>query len=193
MKRRQTHKKILYLTLCLLFYGVCVSQVVAQHTVNIVTTNWPPFYSEEILNGGPLTQVSTEAFKSVGYGVKIEFLPWKRALVYVKTGEADALLGAYKNEERKTFAYYTESILGEARSAIIARKGSSITYDSWEKLKPYVIGILMGTSISKKFDSAKGNLGITEHSSEPKLIKLLESNRLDLIAGSEQVFFQNIR
>ena len=159
----------------------------------MVTTNWPPFYSEKMLNGGPLTQVSNEAFKRVGYKVKIEFVPWKRAINLVETGKTDALLGAYKNDERLKFAYYSESILGVAKSAIIARKNSRITYDSLEKLKPYVIGILRGTSVSKKFDSAKAYLGITEHSSESKLIEMLESGRLDLIAGSEQVFFSEYK
>lgn len=186
-------KKILCLVICLLFCGIYVSKVVAKQTVNMVTTNWPPFYSEKMLNGGPLTQASFEAFKRVGYEVKIEFVPWKRAINQLKIGKADALLGAYKNEERLTFAYYTKSILGIAKAVIIARKDSQITYDSMEKLTPYIIGILRGTSVSKQFDSAKAYLGISEHSSESKIIKMLESGRLDLIAGSEQVFFSEYK
>lgn len=159
----------------------------------MVTTNWPPFYSEKMQNGGPLTHISTEAFKRVGYKVKVSFVPWKRAVNQVQTGHSDALIGAYKNEERLKFAYYSESILGEAKSALVARQGNNITFQSMEKLKPYVIGILRGTSVSKKFDSAKSYLGITEHNSESKLIEMLESGRLDLIAGSEQVFFSEYK
>lgn len=159
----------------------------------MVTTNWPPFYSENMPNGGPLTQVSIEAFGRVGYQVKIEFVPWSRAIMYVETGKTDALLGAYKNPDRQKFAYFTQSILGKSRASIIARKDSNIVFSSFEELNPFVIGILRGSSVSEKFDLAKGHLGITEHDSEVKLIELLESGRLDLIAGSEQVFFSEYK
>ena len=187
-------RSIFCLTVCILFFCICVSKGVAEETVNMVTTNWPPFYSEKLLSGGPLTEASSEAFKRVGYKMEIKYIPWKRALSYVEYGKADALLGAYKNEERKKFSYYSESIIGETTTSIIALKDSPITYDSLDSLKRYKIGILIGTSVSKEFDSVKNEfLKIFESSSESQLIKMLENGRVDLIAGSLQVFFSEYK
>ena len=160
----------------------------------MVTTNWPPFFSEKLLNGGPLTEASTEAFKRVGYEIKIIFIPWKRALLYVEDGKADALLGAYKNEERKKVLHFSESIVGDTTTSIIALKDSTIAYDSLDSLKRYKIGILRATSVSKEFDSAKNEfLKTYESNSESQIIKMLESGRVDLIAGSLQVFFSEYK
>ena len=180
-------------TVVFIMGSICASTGWAEPTINAVTTNWSPFYADNMPNGGPLAEASVESFKRVGYKMEIKFVPWKRALHLVETGKADVLIGAYKTEDRGKFAYYSKSIIGEASAAIIAQKNSAISFDSLEKLKPYRIGILRGTSVNSTFDAAKNFLKIKENNNETQLIKMLEKGRVDLLAGSQQVFFSEYK
>ena len=56
-----------------------------QRAITLATVNWEPYYSEQLPDGGPVTEVTKEAFRQVGYEALIKFIPWKRAVELRKT------------------------------------------------------------------------------------------------------------
>ena len=52
----------------------------SEKTLNIVADNYPPYYGEDLPNGGVLTEIIVEAFRRAGYELKIKWVPWKRAV-----------------------------------------------------------------------------------------------------------------
>jgi polar amino acid transport system substrate-binding protein len=60
--------------------------------VSIATLEWPPYISSKIKGNGSVARIITKAFKSVGYEVEFEFLPWARAISYIKSGQVDAIV-----------------------------------------------------------------------------------------------------
>lgn len=143
------------------------------------TMNWEPYYAEHLPDGGPVAEITKEAFRRVGYDVVIEFVPWIRALELSKNGEYDGLVGAFYSEERSHYFTYSEK-LTEAAVVFVSRKGRRITYSSLDDLKPYRIGILRGAVLTQEFDTA--TYLMTEEVVEHELnIKKLMGDRVDLI------------
>ncbi len=119
--------------------------VAADRTVHFVT--------DQEKDGGYLVEVTRQAFVRMGYTVNISYLPWKRALYMVMSGQAEALLGAYHTEERAEKMLYTEPI-GTSDIVFFALNGSGIRYAALDDLRPYRIGTIIGASYTPEFDQA---------------------------------------
>ncbi len=48
-------------------------------TLRITNGEWPPFTSQHLPHGGPLSRTVAEAFKQAGIKVEYGFFPWKRS------------------------------------------------------------------------------------------------------------------
>jgi len=74
--------------------------------VAIVTQEWSPFITKNENNIGILLKVISESFKLEGYDVVYQFVPWKRQIVMLKHGKADAAaVWSYKPERKEYFLY----------------------------------------------------------------------------------------
>ncbi|MFC4990954.1 transporter substrate-binding domain-containing protein [Rubritalea tangerina] len=120
----------------------------------MVTLNWPPFYGEKLPDGGPLTELATEAFRRAGHTASIEFLPWTRALEEVKKQRADIVLGAYYNHERARHYHYSQPML-KVNVGLVANSEARLTqYSSLRDLTAYRIGVCKNFVNSPAFDNA---------------------------------------
>ena len=72
----------------------------AEKQITLATLDWPPYISEQLCDGGWVFQLAVSLFHAAGYGVKIEFLPWARAVRKVEQGEYDVLFPEYFIEAR---------------------------------------------------------------------------------------------
>lgn len=158
--------------------GIAFSQ-----TLTLATLNWAPFYSEHLPEGGFFTAISREAFKRAGYELKVEFMPWKRALEMAKKGKYDGILGAYRNAERENYFIFPDPSTHN-EEVFIQKKGKGITFKKLDELKPYKIGGLNAAAPIKeltkkgfKTDSAPKDL---------QSIKKLNAGRIDLMVIGKQ-------
>lgn len=131
-----------------------------------------------------------EAFKRMGYEVKLQLLPWKRVQAMVKDGEADGFFSPYKSLERETmYTFPAEALLIE-KNIFVVPKDSPITYDGdISKLKPYGIGTLMGYSTLDKYRKNQliTNVDISP-SVEASLQKLISGERkVDLVVNNNYI------
>ena len=73
--------------------------------------DWPPYHFRN--NKGELQGFAVEVLQGVAgeMGCEIVFRerPWKRQLQELQSGEADMAMEAYYNEERRKFAYFSDS------------------------------------------------------------------------------------
>lgn len=159
-------------------FSPCQGKLLERRLV-LSTMNWEPYYAEYLPDGGPVAEITKEAFRRVGYDVVIEFLPWKRALEQSKIGEYDGLVGAFYSEERSHYFTFSET-LTETAVVFASRKGRGITYSSLDDLKPYRIGVLRGAALTQEFDTA-AFLKIEEVVEHECNISKLMSERVDLI------------
>jgi len=175
-------KVIILLWLSALFSGT----VLAGEKVTLATTNWAPYYAQSLPHGGPLVEVTREAFKRVGYDIKMSWLPWKRALSKVNKGGFSAIVGAYKTLEREELLLFNEEPLGYVENGIFLIDQASVNYSKVTELKNTSICLATGTSISPEFDSASYLKKHVTHS-QVTCIELLLKKRVEAIAGDEVV------
>jgi len=164
------------------------STILAQEkTLRFVTLAWEPYYGPNLANEGYFTDIVREAFKQVGYRIKIDYVPWKRALYEAENLYYDGLLGIYYTEDRAEWLYYSEPV-SEAEIVLFARKGSGIDWQRLEDLQQYTIGIENGYAYGDAFDSATFLKKDSVRKLELNVKKLLEG-RIDLMAAARKRVF----
>lgn len=162
-------------------------EIIDKNVITFDTVDWAPYYGINLPEGGPTVEIAKAAFQAVGFKIKVDFIPWKRALSNVRHGKTMGLIGAYITEERKEWAVFNEKPVAQTVSGIVAKKESNIKINSLNDLKEYEIGVLLGSSISPSFDKANF-LKKRELSQEILNLKMLLKNRLPFIAGDISVF-----
>ena len=125
----------------------------AAEEITLAQDPWPPITSENTNNEALATVIVTTAFRTAGYNPTVKTIPWKRALLEVKTLKSDAIVAAYYNDERSQVYNYSAPYL-ITPILFLKRKDSDIHYQSLEDLRGYRIGYVRGTSSGNTFDQA---------------------------------------
>ena len=155
-------------------------------SVTLTTMNWPPFYAQELKNGGVITALVQESFKASGYESEIEFTTWTNALDTVKVGKKDALVGAYYSDERAQIYHYSIPIY-TIYSGIIKMDGFPLdSYTSFETLDNYKLGKLDQALVGESFD-AFPFADMSYYVEVSDALKALKSGEIDLYADNLSV------
>jgi len=179
---RKTKLHALLLTL-LAALGTALSTGVQAREITMCTLNWEPYYGSDLPRQGFFTELVRTAFERAGHTVKVEFMPWARAMLEVKQGDREVLLGAYYTEERAKTYRASESIYTD-KVGLVARKDLGIdSFDSLRELTDYTIGLGRGYAVSEEFDSAD-YLDKEPEKSQVLNIRKFYAGRIDMIAGS---------
>ena len=163
--------------------AVLAAPVAEARQLTMCTLNWEPYYGENLPRNGFFTELVREAFERGGHTVNVEFMPWPRAMLEVRQGDREVLLGAYYTEERAE-TYWASKPIYTDRVGLIARRELGITsFDSLRELSDYTIGHGRGFAVSEEFDSAEY---LDKEAEESQVLNLrkLERGRIDMIAGS---------
>jgi polar amino acid transport system substrate-binding protein len=142
------------------------------------------FVTDAEKEGGFLLEITREAFKRVGYTVKVDFQPWPRALAAVMDGTSEALLGAQRTDERAAKMEYTNPI-GHSDMVFFALKKNNIAFNGFDSLKKYSIGVTKGNNVTPEFEAA----GMKKDDSPDQLtnLKKLLAERVQLIIEKRAV------
>jgi len=151
-------------------------------SIKLASTSWPPFMGETLKNQGFLTEIVMEAFKEIGLlEVDVDFMPWDQAVEKSVSGEYDALMGEYYNDERARQFLISTPVMNDL-VALFKLKGKMIPpAKTLEDLIPYSIGVVKGYINSPEFDAYPKLNRITANSDARNLHNLL-SGKADLIA-----------
>lgn len=117
------------------FHNITLAATTAK-TIKIVAEPFEPSMGPNLPGSGFLSEVVRESFKQVGIEVKINFIPWARAVQNTKTGTAEALMGAYHTKELAVFLEYSHE-LGEVKGALFTRKGTNVAFTTLEDLRGF--------------------------------------------------------
>lgn len=79
---------------------------VPAETLHIVSSEFVPHNGENLPNQGYAIQLVKEIFATQQQEVQIEFLPWPRALLQAKQGEAAAIVSVWFDAERAGYLHY---------------------------------------------------------------------------------------
>lgn len=173
-----------WLTVGLITLGLVGSASAQEReTVELVTLNWPPYYGEELPDGGFVTTVAREAFARSGYDMEVTFVPWARAMAQAEAGNADGLLGAYHNERRAEKFRFSEALYNDHVGFIALADSGIESYDTLRDLEGYTVGLGRGFTVSPAFDNADYIDKDPARNNEVNIHKLF-AGRVDLVVES---------
>jgi len=135
--------------LCLILW----SSTLSAQEMEIICDEWPPY---QIVENSQLTGFGTELVKTVlkKMDVKIRTLhlyPWKRAIIMMEKGQADALFSANYAKEREAFAWYPDEPLIQSPWVLWVREKDGLKFESYENLNGKRIGVVRGYSYTPEF------------------------------------------
>lgn len=153
--------------------------------LDIVTAEFSPYIFEE--NGqitGIHVDIITEACKELGIEPSFHMLPFKRAMLYMKRGEVDAIFSPIKTDERMKYMYYSSYPIEVEKTVFMALKDSGIKITEFDDLKGKSVGVIGGYSYSQEFDDYEW-LYKEAVINEKLLMKKLSAGRTELVVGEE--------
>ena len=186
MKKNQIFS-ILFIFLSLQLVKTTISEAVEKKAENeiilIGTGEWQPYHSLKLKHFGVGTHIVEEAFKAAGMKVEFKFRPWKRLLSESDNNRIDgiAVWGGY---EAWIDTHYGSDPLYDGSFVFWMRKGTELDWRNTEELKGLRIGLLIGEEMPVQLQDAdkKGYLRVSKVATTKQNIKMLLSNRIDLIA-----------
>lgn len=127
------------------------STISSADTISIRADSWFP------MNGVPnsakpgyMIEIATQIFADAGHTVDYRTMPWERAIISVREGQFDCVVGAYA-EDAPDFLYPTES-WGMDEGVFYVKKGDDWQYTGLESLRNLKLGLIGGYAYDEAFD-----------------------------------------
>lgn len=142
----------LYPTAGLAMALVLGTGIARAETVTLTTLDWCPYTCATLPENGLSTVIVTSAFKAAGIDVKVEFLPWQRA---VQTAESDPKVAGYYPEYAGSFDKFTLSApLGDSPLGLVVPAGKTIADVGVPALAKLKLGVVSGYVNTEALDKA---------------------------------------
>ncbi len=166
---------------------VIATSAFAEKTLHVITDPWPPYIIDENRQqAGFEYQVMQEVLQQLGYSMSYQSYPWRRAIVMMKTQQADAILGIFKSDEREAYLWFPDTAFVETAYVFFVRNDQPFNYMGLKSLTGKRIGIIRGYYYTDEFDTATN----FEKDPVPSLkqnLKKLVSGRIDLVIDNRDV------
>ncbi|MDC0254729.1 transporter substrate-binding domain-containing protein [Bacteriovoracales bacterium] len=161
---------------------------VKAELIKMTTLDWPPFYGKNLKDGGFFTALTNEVLKLQNHSLKVDFLPWARAVSQGKRGKYHALLGCWYTKEREKHFIFSKTNV-DSTPHFLARPDSTIKIEKFDNLYGYTIGLIRGYALSPQLKEAISTKKVRklEASSHEALFKLLKVKRIDLVLENSTV------
>jgi len=154
--------------------------------IALATDEWAPYYGSSLENDGFTGEIARAAFQRTGYDLKIDYVPWKRALVLGEQGKKyQGVFGLYYTDERNQKFIFSDTFAA-SNITFFKRKGEDISYKTLKDIAPYRVGVIRGYTNTKEFDTAT-YITKDEAADSVQNIQKLIAKRVDLIIDSSHV------
>ena len=148
---------------------------------------WPPYTLGQVgreADGGLGVELVREIYRRLDIKVNIELYPWKRVLKMAEAGQVDGPTLLMKNPEREKYLVYTIPVF-EGREVLFYSKKhlQNFSWDAFEDLSPYTIGLINGYIYGEEFLKAADRLGLKlEYAVTAEVnFQKLHAGRIDLV------------
>jgi polar amino acid transport system substrate-binding protein len=178
-------------TVAFVLWAILIAQPATAATITLVTANYPPFsYEEDHIQKGIAVDIVREVFTRMKQPIKIEALPFPRAVSMIKNGEADAIFPFAMSNARKQFVTYPVERLINDPATLFVRADSDIVFNGdYSKLAKYSIGMQRGTDHGPVFMKSliTYNIRVDEAIDQEQNIQKLIAGRFDIAVGPKLV------
>jgi len=164
--------------------GAEIDEVNDPKVVTLAYLDWPPYSSESLPSGGPHIEIVRRSLALEGYELKMLWMPWKRCVLEVDSGEVDAYGMAYFSDARNEKVYFSKECVATVAPAFYSLSHREISYDGMALLLELRVGTERGTYVNREFHEAPWK-NLEELSSKSQGVRMLRLGRLDLLVSSK--------
>ncbi|MBC3775986.1 transporter substrate-binding domain-containing protein [Pseudomonas sp. SWRI99] len=133
----------------------CLSFAARGEKLRIVTEPWAPYvYEEDGRSLGLDYETTAIVFKRLGIDVEWQFLPWKRCLSMLESGQADGALDIFHSDERDATLLYPSEPLSDVEFVMFYANERPHPFNALEQLKGLTIGTSPGYLYSPDFSQS---------------------------------------
>lgn len=186
--------KSLSITIALLtsiIHQISWAEALPYCPIDLVTTNWAPYYSQKLVKEGFFTEICRTAFARFNCKMNVSFMPWDRAVKGTMKGLYSGVLGIYHSDERAQELAYSRAIY-HSEEVLVHFGGIKLnSYSTLEDLKNFTIGTIKGSLHSEEFNQANF-LHKYPAQTTLKNIKRIQRGRIELFADSKLVVLDAI-
>lgn len=174
-----TYRPVLLLLLLNLLVQTCSAQ-----TLNIVSSQWPPYVDDTATNKGLAVELVNKALQRKGYHPRLHIDNWQRALEGVKIGVFDASCAIWKTAERERDLLFSDPYLNN-KVSFIKKKSLLVEYAHFTDLTGFIIGVVRGYAYNEAFIQSRALIKIPANHIIQNLHKLNQGS-IDLSVGDER-------
>lgn len=128
-----------------------------------------------------------QALEPLGYQVRFELYPWARAQHMVARGEADILIGPYKNAAREQLLVFSAQPFYRDHIVFYRPRGGVLRWDGdYQQLLGRRIGVVRAWFYGAGFDSRREQLELVTVEQVENGLKMLAAGRLELLASNQR-------
>jgi polar amino acid transport system substrate-binding protein len=165
----------------------CLSFAAWGEKLRIVTEPWAPYvYEDGGKNLGLDYETTAIVFKRLGIEVEWQFLPWKRCLSMLETGQADGALDIFHSDERDATLLYPSEPLSDVEFVLFYANDRPHPFRSLDELKGLTVGTSPGYLYSSDFSESPLFTREPAPTHEANFGKLLRG-RIDLLITDRRV------
>jgi polar amino acid transport system substrate-binding protein len=143
--------------------------------------------SDSVQLQGYAWDVVRESFHAMGYGIRLEVVPWERVIHYLNTGKVDAVFPAIDTATRlKTYVFSKKSV-DEMRMVLYLRRDSPLVWRGLRSLEGQRVAEVRGWSYGDRWEASRD---IVKEETDTVLqgFNLLDKRRLTAVIGYEAVY-----
>lgn len=148
-------------------------------TVRFACNEFPPQKMAASPDGLPGFDVEflRESFARAGARISIDFLPWQRALEYVRDGHYDALCSCSRHPDRDSWLVYSDE-MGRVGVGVFEKASSDgARTDGFATLAGKTVGVVRAYNLHQELISA--GIGPIAVSDDSKGMQMLMNDRID--------------
>lgn len=165
----------------------CLSFAARGEKLRIVTEPWAPYvYEDGGKNLGLDYETTAIVFQRLGIEVEWQFLPWKRCLSMLETGQADGALDIFHSAERDSTLLYPSEPLSDVEFVMFYANDRPHPFKRLEELKGLTIGTSPGYLYSEDFSQSQLFTREPAPTHEANFGKLVRG-RIDLLITDRRV------
>lgn len=178
---------VVFLLILVLMSQVSSSSCFAENfkKLRVVTTMNPPYQGSELPDGGYFDHFALRVLREAGYSIELVYRPWTRAMKEAKEGEADAILGVWKSDERKQWIDFSPPIM--QNSVVVICLMSNPLCKEMPDLKGKRLGLVLGYLYPSEVHESQALIEY-ESSDETNLKKLI-GGRIQFMVAERSVAY----
>jgi len=151
----------------------------------MVNTVYPPFINapDHPLGQGMDVEIAQSALDRAGYEMRLQLVPWKRALLMLENGDADLTSTISRRDDRDRYLAWSQPYRLGANYCFYARRDSELQLRSLDDLRGRSLGVVSGFHYPPPLVSQPGQRLIPGRDVRT-LVQMLKAGRSDFIVAT---------